>query len=110
MRGLCLRGADVVVQPANLVLPWCQQVMTARSIENRVFTVTANRVGVESARGTRLEFTGRSQVTSPSGELLLSAPSDAEHAAAFEIDPALARDKHINPLNDLFADRRTDLY
>ena len=36
-RTLALRGADVVVHPSNLVLDYCQRVMVARCIENRVF-------------------------------------------------------------------------
>jgi predicted amidohydrolase len=44
-RSLALRGAQAILHPSNLVLPWCQKAMLTRSIENRVFTATANRVG-----------------------------------------------------------------
>jgi len=105
-RTLALGGAQILVHPSNLVMPWCQAAMLTRSIENRVFAVTANRVGSEG----ELEFTGQSQVTSPRGELLVRAPERGELAAAVEIDPGQALDKRINPLNDLFADRRPELY
>ena len=105
-RTLALGGAQIIAHPSNLVLPWCQAAMLTRSIENRVFSVTANRVGSEG----ELEFTGQSQVTSPRGELLVRAPARGELAAAIEIDEKLALDKRINPLNDLFADRRPGLY
>ena len=105
-RTLALGGAQILAHPSNLVMPWCQAAMLTRSIENRVFAVTANRVGTEG----ELEFTGQSQVTSPRGELLLKAPGAGELAAAVDVDPSHALDKRINPLNDLFADRRPELY
>ena len=46
-RSLAILGAEVICQPANLVLNYCQNVMLARCLENRVFSVTANRVGRE---------------------------------------------------------------
>jgi len=46
-RTLSLQGAELIAHPANLVLPYCQNAMITRSIENRVFTATANRVGSE---------------------------------------------------------------
>ncbi len=49
-RVLALEGAEVLAHPANLVLPYAQHAMLTRSIENRVFTVTANRSG-EDDRG-----------------------------------------------------------
>ena len=46
VRSLALAGAEVVAHAANLVLPYCQDAMVTRAIENRVFTVTANRVRI----------------------------------------------------------------
>jgi len=109
-RLLALRGADVIAHPSNLVLPYCQDAMITRSIENRVFTVTANRTGSESVAGTSLEFTGGSQIVSPRGERLVSMGKTEEGVRIAEFDPADARDKMATPRNDLFADRRTDLW
>ena len=109
-RLLALRGAEVIAHPSNLVLPYCQEAMVTRSLENRVFTVTANRFGTESDRGTTIRFTGRSQVVTPRGERLIAMGEEEEGVAIVEIDPADARDKRATPRNDLFVDRRVDLW
>jgi predicted amidohydrolase len=110
-RTLALRGADIICHPSNLVLQYCPPAMITRSFENRVFIVTANRVGSEErVKGTHLTFVGLSQVVSPSGELLVRAGSDREETGVVEIDPREARDKHATPNNDIFKDRRTNLY
>ncbi|MBU7046416.1 MAG: acyltransferase, partial [Theionarchaea archaeon] len=46
-RTLLLKGARLIAHPANLVLPYCPDAMLVRSLENRVFTVTCNRIGEE---------------------------------------------------------------
>src|SRR5258706_3785906 len=109
-RLLALEGADVIAHPANLVHPFCQDAMITRSLENCVFTVTASRTGEERVGDVSLAFTGRSQVVSPRGERLAAAGPDFECVLAAEIDPREARDKRVNPRNDLVADRRLDLY
>lgn len=110
-RTLALGGAEVICHPSNLVLPYCPQAMITRSLENRVFTITANRVGVEErVAGKPLRFIGTSQVTTPNGEVLARAGSKREGAAVVEIDPGMARRKRITPLNDVFRDRRVDLF
>ncbi len=109
-RALALSGADVILHPANLVLPYCQRVMYARALENRVFTVTANRVGTERNAGRQNAFTGGSVVVSPSGKYLLEMDTEREECRTVEIDPARARDKKVTALNDLFADRRPEFY
>ena len=71
-RSLALKGADIICHPANLVLPDCQQAMVTRSLENGVFSATANRIGTESRGGKRpLSFTGKSQILDHRGELCL---------------------------------------
>lgn len=110
-RILALRGAQVVVQPANLILPWCQQIALARAWENKVYFVTTNRTGSEN-RGDRgeLRFTGQSQVVTPSGELLFRLGEEESALKIVEIEPTLADDKSATELNDIFKDRRLDLY
>lgn len=110
-RTLALMGAEIIAHPSNLVLPFCPDAMVTRCLENRVFAVTANRTGIEQ-RGGRdaLAFIGRSGIVSPRGEVLCRASGDREETAVVELDPALARDKDLNPFNNLFADRRPDLY
>ncbi|HEU68385.1 MAG TPA: acyltransferase [Candidatus Acetothermia bacterium] len=110
-RALALQGADLIAHPANLVMPGLAQLtMRVRAMENRVFTVTANRIGSEARTGEMLRFTGLSQIVAPNGDVLAHAPPDAEDVRVIEIDPAQARDKHLTQLNDLFADRRPDFY
>jgi len=109
-RSLALGGAELIAHPANLVMPFCQAAMRTRCIENRVFAVTANRVGREARLQPELCFTGQSQICAPTGELLSHAGEREEQLGVAEIDPAAARDKRINPLNDVMADRRPELY
>jgi len=105
-RTLALKGAQVVALPANLILPWGPFVMRARAIENRIFTVVANRCGREG----KLNYIGSSQVAGPDGGVLLKAPRRKEFCAVAAIDPALAKDKRLTRYNALFEDRRPDLY
>jgi len=109
-RLLALEGADVIAHPSNLVHPYCQDAMITRSLENRVYSITSSRTGAERADGLELTFAGRSQIVSPRGERLAVADATEECVRTAEIDPALARDKRVTARNDLFADRRTDLY
>jgi len=110
-RSLALAGAQVIAHPANLVLPWCQRAMPIRALENRVFTVTANRVGSEQRwPGEPLLFTGASLVAAPDGRVLAQGPEEGEVVLEAEIDPGQARDKRVTRLNDVLADRRPELY
>jgi len=110
-RSLALSGAEIIAHPSNLVMPvYAQVTMRARALENGVFTITANRVGVEARNDETLHFTGESQIVSPDGEILAGSPAEGEDVRVIEIDPAQARDKSLNPMNDRLADRRPDLY
>lgn len=110
-RTLALKGADIIAHPSNLVLPYCPDAMVTRCLENRVFAVTANRTGLEQ-RGNkeRLEFIGTSQITSPKGKILYRAKTHQEELAQMEIVINEARNKNLNPLNNLFDDRREEFY
>jgi len=109
-RTLMLNGAQIIAHPANLVLPWCQQAMLTRSLENRIFTITANRIGLEKNDNLSLKFTGQSQITSPFGEKLLQADDSHPMTGVIEIDPTAADNKSITAANDLIADRRQEFY
>ena len=110
-RTLTLNGADILCHPSNLVLPHCPDAMVTRSLENRVFSLTANRIGQE-ARGGKppLTFIGNSEVVSPNGTILSRAPRGQEAVMIVDIDVNEARNKSINPYNDLLNDRRPHLY
>jgi predicted amidohydrolase len=109
-RTLALRGAQIVCHPSNLVLSYCQNAMFTRAVENRVFTVTANRIGKEQNSGKELFFTGESVIVDTKGNYLARAGKDEECIVITEIDPRLANDKEVTPLNNIFSDRRPDMY
>ena len=110
IRSLALLGADIIAHPANLVLPYCQTAMITRCLVNRVFAVTSNRIGTEVRGEDNFTFTGGSQITAYNGKVLSSAPKDKPHIDFVEIDVTKARDKNLNKYNNVFEDRRTDLY
>ncbi len=110
-RTLALKGADIICQPSNLVLPYCPEAMITRSIENRVFSITANRVGSEERiKGRTLNFIGRSQIVAPDGTVIYRAGARKAVGRAFKISIKEARRKSITPLNNVFTDRRADLF
>jgi len=110
-RSLALLGADIICHPANLVLPGCQKAMVTRSLENGVFSATANRIGTESRGGKRaLLFTGKSQILDNRGEVLTRLKGDRPGISVVDINPKDSRDKSITNQNDRFKDRRPELY
>ncbi len=110
-RVLALNGADIVAHPSNLILPYyCQRAMLARSFENHIYTVTANRVGEEKRGNYCLKYTGRSQIVSPKMDVLASASDERVECKAAQINLELARNKKVSELNDVFKDRRPNFY
>ncbi|NPA47381.1 MAG: acyltransferase [Thermococci archaeon] len=105
-RTLALMGADVIAHPANLVMPYAPRAMPVRALENRVYTVTADRVGEE--RG--VVFTGMSQIAAPTSEVLVQAGRTGETVGVAEVDVSLSRNKKLNERNDVFMDRRREFY
>ncbi len=111
IRTLAVMGADIIAHPSNLVLPFCPDAMPVRCLENRVYAVTANRTGTEDRKeGDALKFIGKSEVVSPKGKILVRASEDKDELLIVEIDPETARDKALNPFNDLMKDRRPEFY
>lgn len=110
MRVMSLQGAHIICHSANLVLPFCQDAMKTRCLENRVFAVTSNRTGTESRNGRSLSFTGKSQITDPAAEVLYRAKSETEEAGVVTVDLNRAEDKQLNEYNNLFRDRRPGMY
>jgi len=110
-RTLALSGADLIAHPSNLVLPHCPQAIITRCLENRIFIVTANRVGTEKRTPSNsLNFIGQSQVVDPDGYILCRASETKEETKTIEIDIGKSRNKSINSGDNLFIDRRPDLY
>ena len=109
-RVLALHGADIICHPSNLVLDYCQKTMLTRCLENKVYAITTNRFGYDNRPHGKLRFTGRSQIVAPGGTLIHQARSQAEELYIMDLDPVLARDKSITPLNNVLSDRRPQFY
>jgi predicted amidohydrolase len=111
MRTLALKGTEVVAHPSNLVLPYCPLAMPIRCLENRVFAITANRTGIEKRKENQfLRYIGQSMIVSQEGKILVRASEEEEILGVTGIDPDKAKDKSLNPFNDLLADRRPEMY
>ncbi len=110
-RTLAVKGADILCHPSNLILPHCPDAMVTRCLENHVFSITANRIGFEERGGKdRLTYIGHSEIVTPQGRILHRASSDQEELMILDIDPTEARNKSLNPYNDLLRDRQRHLY
>jgi predicted amidohydrolase len=106
-RILALKGADVICHPSNLVLPGlAQSAVPIWALTNRVYVVTANRIGSEGD----LTFTGLSTIASPRGDVRMQASASEVRVGLVDADTALSRNKLITPRNDIFRDRRPQEY
>ncbi len=113
-RILALSGADIILHPTNLPFggaPQADYLYQARAAENRVWILSADRVGIE--RG--VEFIGRSAIVHPNGTRLAEGSTKSEELLIAEIEPAFAREKDLifTPgIYELhtFSDRRPELY
>jgi predicted amidohydrolase len=110
-RTLALKGAQIICHPSNLVLPYCQDAMVTRALENRVFTITANRTGKDiNAEGKELSFTGMSEIVNTTGNILHRGSEENDEVVILDIDPKEALDKTVTPMNDAFSDRKEEFY
>lgn len=110
-RTLALAGAQIVCHPSNLVLPeYGQLTSRVRALENRVFWILTNRYGTEQVGDKSLTFTGESQVVDSTGKVLAKAGVEADELISVEVDPAKAKNKWVTSYNQLFEDRRPELY
>jgi predicted amidohydrolase len=106
-RVLALKGADLICHPSNLVLPGlAQQAIPIHALTNRVYVVTANRIGAERD----LTFTGMSVIAGPKGEVLAQASQTEAETRVIDVDIDLARNKHVTARNHILSDRRPEEY
>lgn len=111
MRALALQGAQVIAHPSNLVLPYCPIAIPIRCLENRVFAITANRIGTEQRKeGPPLTFIGMSQIVAPDSTIVARSPEASLSIIVEDINLDISLNKAINPYNDLFRDRRPEMY
>jgi predicted amidohydrolase len=109
-RSLALDGAEIICHPSNLILPFGERITVSRAIENRVFFIMANRTGFEKVGKKHLQFWGRSQIISPTGEILAKAGAENEEVQVVNVYHKLASNKNVTKYNNIFKDRRTELY
>ncbi|MFB0509195.1 MAG: nitrilase-related carbon-nitrogen hydrolase [bacterium] len=109
-RILALRGAQIICQPSNIILPYAHKVTLARALENRVFIILCNRIGEEIKGRKKLRFNGMSQIVNTYGEILFRAPKEREFLKVVEINPKQAWAKKVTKYNDVIQDRRPELY
>jgi predicted amidohydrolase len=112
-RVLCLAGADLILLPTN----WpegaensAEVMCIARAAENRVWFVTANRVGTENG----FRFIGRSKIIGPTGNVVAAA-GDGETTLIADIDLSQSRNKRTVNIPgkyemEVFKPRRPELY
>ena len=105
-RTLMLKGAKIIAHPSNLVLPFCPHAMRTRCVENRIFAVTADRIGRER----ELNYIGRSEILDPKGRILYCASSNREEVVVRRINIREAANKRMTPMNDLVLDRKPEVY
>jgi predicted amidohydrolase len=113
-RSLALAGAEIVAHPTNWPIEAssvAEVITRARALENRVFLLTANRVGRERSA----EFCGWSQIVAPSGLRLAEADAISETLLVADIDVTDARVKDVIPSPGeyemrFFDHRRPELY
>ena len=107
-RCLALNRAQVLVNMLASKGPdesWLH--VPARSSENRTFVISANQVGQPGELRPRV---GGGLILSPKGEVIAKASEVHEDIVYGTITPEEADDKSCGEQNDLFVDRRPDLY
>lgn len=109
-RALALKKAQIICHPSNLVMHYCQDAMITRSLENGLFCATANRIGTETIPEMSLTFTGRSQITDPGGNRILTFSLREESFKSVKINPQDSDKKNVNRYNHLITDRRVQYY
>ena len=113
-RVLMLLGADLVILPTNWptgALSTVCHLVQVRALENHIYYAAVNRVGEECG----FRFIGQSRIVAPNADLLAAGGEYGEEILVAEIDPAVARNKHLVRIPGLYeldrlAHRRPDLY
>lgn len=119
VRLLALAGVQLLCVPTtwtNVGKPqpldkngWCAaaHLVVGHAYANNMFVLCAGRVGQEGT----VRYLGNSLIAGPSGQILTGpADSETETILVAEIEPSQANNKGIGQDNDVFGDRRTDLY
>ena len=114
-RMLALNGAEIIAFPTNTVAvpageALFDHVLRTRALENHVWIVGADRIGVER----EVPFAGRSQILDPYGNVLVEGSPDKEEILYADIESVVAsRDKMLVPdlaESDLWTIRQPNAY
>jgi 5-aminopentanamidase len=114
-RTLALLGADIICVPANLVTTVWETGMKARALENNVYVAVANRCGTEErilddGKMQTLSFNGKSVIYNIDGSAIAQLAEIENKTLTAIVDINKSRNKFFNQYNDVFNDRRPDLY
>lgn len=109
MRAMALQGAEIVVVPqAGIHDEWPEGMYEAElrvaALQNGFFTALANRVGSEG----EMQFSGKSFVTDPFGEVVTQAPAGEETVLHASLDLTACADSSARRL--FLKHRRPDQY
>jgi len=117
VRCLALQGAEILLDLTNLVTnglekeswsnPQIDYMLPTRALENKVWIVAANKVGVEEKS---IQYCGKSSFFSPEGETLTMASTDREEILIKDINLDQSHNKEIANLVNIFEDRHPELY
>jgi predicted amidohydrolase len=114
VRDLALKGVDLVIDLANLTstgkdsaqLTNAQSnfMLSTRALENNIWLVMADKVGVEA---NTVVYSGRSSIISPEGKVIVEASPDHEEIIFADIDPT---SKNTSLCLDVLYDRNRESY
>ena len=113
-RILSLLGAELIILSTNWPPPAlciAEHVIRTRALENGVYYIAVNRVGIENGN----QFIGTSSICAPNGDVMALAGKEEETIIYADIDPDVARKKlrmhgGREHMTDRIADRRPEMY
>jgi len=99
-------GVHIIAHPSNLVLPdACPLAVRTRALENRIFIITAGRVGVDPGPDGEIEFRAGSRIIAPDGSVLAAGHECNPECDMVTIDHEWAEDKFATPRNHVLNER-----
>jgi predicted amidohydrolase len=117
VRCLSLEGADILIDLTNWVTsgfdkksltnPQVEYMIPTRALENRVWIIAANKVGMEAKT---ILYCGKSSIFTPDGKIAKIASSNQEEILFYEILLEDTIDKTIDNQINIIDDRRPKLY
>jgi len=117
VRCLSLQGADILIDLTNWVTsgfeketlsnPQVEYMIPTRALENRVWIIAANKVGMEAKS---ILYCGKSAVFNPDGQITKIVSSCQEEILYYEISLEEALNKSIDNQINIINDRRPELY